>query len=60
MSPDDDSKLRLQHLRSDVSDPKEFKERFGFAPIEDRQLNVALDVLKGLSVLDDEAAPPTH
>lgn len=57
MSPDEDSKLRLQHLRSDISDPKEFKERFGFAPIEDRQLQVALDVLKGLSVLDEEAAP---
>jgi carboxyl-terminal processing protease len=52
MTPDEDSKLRLQRLRSDVSDPREFKERFGFTPIEDRQLEVALDVLKGINLID--------
>ena len=57
MTPDEDSKLRLQHLRSDVTDPKDFKERFGFAPIEDRQLQAALDVLKGINLLADRAAP---
>jgi carboxyl-terminal processing protease len=57
MTPEEDSKLRLQHLRSDVTDPKEFKERFGFAPIEDRQLQAALDVLKGINLLADRAAP---
>ena len=58
MTPEEDSRLRLQRLRPDVSDPREFKERFGFAPIEDRQLQAALDVLKGLNLLRDRAAPP--
>ena len=57
MTPDEDSKLRLQHLRSDVTDPKDFKERFGFYPIEDRQLQAALDVLKGINLLADRASP---
>lgn len=52
MTLDEDSKLRLQRLRSDVADPKEFKERFGFEPIEDRQLQVARDVLTGVNLLD--------
>lgn len=58
MTPEEDSQLRLQHLRPDVADPKEFKERFGFAPIEDRQLQAALDVLKGVNLLRDRATPP--
>ena len=61
MTPDEDSKLRLQRLRSDVSDPKEFKERFGYVPIEDRQLQAALDVLKGINLLGAESpAPAAH
>ena len=48
MTPDEDSKLRLQRARSDVTMPKEFTERFGFTPIEDRQLQAAVDVLKGV------------
>ena len=61
MTPEEDSRLRLQHLRPDVADPKEFKERFGFAPIEDRQLQAALDVLKGLNLLRERgAAPDSH
>jgi hypothetical protein len=39
-------------------DPKEFKERFGFEPIEDRQLQAALDVLKGLRVLGERSGRP--
>lgn len=58
MTPEEDSRLRLQHLRPDVADPKEFKERFGFTPIEDRQLQAALDVLKGINLLRERAAPP--
>jgi len=58
MTPDEDSKLRLQHLRLDVTDPRDFKERFGFAPIEDRQLQAALDVLKGVTLLDERGARP--
>jgi carboxyl-terminal processing protease len=50
MSADEDSKLRLQRLRSDVTDPADFKERFGFSPIEDRQLDAAVDVLRGVNL----------
>ncbi|MDB6127861.1 MAG: carboxyl-terminal protease [Verrucomicrobia bacterium] len=61
MSAEEDSKLRLQRLRSDVTDAREFKERFGFAPIEDRQLQAALDVLKGVDVFDSsKPAPPVR
>ena len=56
MSTEDDRKLRLQRVRSDVTDPKVFEERFGFAPIEDRQLDVALDILKAAQLLDERAA----
>ena len=55
MTPDEDDKLSRQHSRSDLTDPKEFKERFGFEPIEDRQLQAALDVLKGVRLLDERA-----
>jgi carboxyl-terminal processing protease len=53
MSADDDSKLRVQQTRSDITDPEEFNERFGFTPIEDQQLQAALDVLKGIRLLDE-------
>jgi len=53
MTAEEDSKLRVQRTREDIADPKDFKERFGFAPIEDRQLKAALDVLKGLKLLDE-------
>jgi carboxyl-terminal processing protease len=46
MTPDEDEKLEQQISRPDITDPSEFKERFDFAPIEDRQLDVAVDVLK--------------
>ena len=55
MTPDEDDKLSRQHARPDITDPKEFKERFGFEPIEDRQLQAALDVLKGVQLLDERA-----
>ena len=57
MTPEEDSRLQLQRLRPDVSDPKDFKERFGFTPVEDRQLDAALDVLKGINLLRERAAP---
>ncbi|QYM80808.1 S41 family peptidase [Horticoccus luteus] len=56
MSAADDRKLRLQQLRSDVTDPKTFQERFGFAPIEDRPLEVAREVLRAARLLDERAA----
>jgi carboxyl-terminal processing protease len=46
MSPEEDWKLSQQLARPDISDPAQFTDRFGFAPIEDRQLDAALDVLK--------------
>jgi carboxyl-terminal processing protease len=52
----DDEKLREQRERTDVADPAEFRRRFGFAPIADRQLQAALDVLKGVRLFDREAA----
>jgi carboxyl-terminal processing protease len=56
MTPDEDSKLRLQRARSDVIAPKDFEERFSFAPIEDRQLQAAVDVLKGVTAFSAHAA----
>lgn len=56
MSPEEDHRLRLQRNRRDVTDPKEFNERFGFAPIEDRQLQAGLDVLRAAEVLDRRAS----
>ncbi|HWA85527.1 MAG TPA: S41 family peptidase [Opitutus sp.] len=56
LAADEDSKLRLQMARSDITDPKEFKERFGFTPIADRQLAAALDVLKSAELLDGRRA----
>ena len=50
LTAEEDSKLRLQRMRSDVAAPKEFAQRFDFAPIADRQLQAAVDVLKGLEV----------
>jgi carboxyl-terminal processing protease len=50
--------VRLQRARRDVSDPAEFKERFGFAPIEDRQLQAAIDVLRGIMILDTRKPEP--
>jgi carboxyl-terminal processing protease len=47
MTPAEDSKLRLQRARSDVTAPQEFAERFEFTPIEDRQLQTAVEVLEG-------------
>jgi carboxyl-terminal processing protease len=46
MTPDEDRKLELQTSRPEISDPVDFAERFEFAPIEDRQLDAAVDVLR--------------
>lgn len=58
MTPEEDSKLARQRNRADITDPKEFNERFGFDPVEDRQLQAALDVLKGVRLLDGRAGKP--
>jgi carboxyl-terminal processing protease len=48
ISADDESKLRLQQSRPDLTEPVEFNERFGFQRIEDLQLNAAEEVLQGV------------
>lgn len=60
MTPEEDDHLRIQRRRGDITDATEFKERFGFDRIEDRQLNAALDVLKGVSAFETrvEGASP--
>jgi len=57
MSPEEDRKLRLQRMRNDVRDPVEFEERFGFAPIVDRQLRAAIDALEGFRLLAQPHRP---
>jgi len=52
MTPEEDLKLRTQRNRPDITNPSDFEERFGFAPIEDRQLKAALDVLAGARLLE--------
>ncbi len=51
MSPEDDEKIRLQQTRDDLKTPEQFKTRFGFTPIADRQLEAAIDALKGVDAL---------
>ena len=52
MSPEDDRKLERQTSRPEITDPADFRERFGFAPIEDRQLAAAVDVLRAARLFD--------
>lgn len=56
LSPEDDSKLRVQRTRPDVTDPAEFRTRFGFDPIEDRQLQAAVDVLRAVKLLGAQSS----
>lgn len=51
MTPEEDRKLERQTSRPEITDPAAFKERFDFLPIEDRQLEAALDVLKASRLL---------
>ncbi|MEN9633851.1 MAG: hypothetical protein RL077_2255 [Verrucomicrobiota bacterium] len=52
MTNEEDSQLARQRSRADITDPLLFKERFGFGPIADRQLEAAVAVLRGLQLLD--------
>jgi carboxyl-terminal processing protease len=56
MTPEEDNKLARQRGRLDITDPKEFKERFGFDPVPDRQLETAVAMLKGVRLFGDGAA----
>ncbi|HEY3755601.1 MAG TPA: S41 family peptidase [Opitutaceae bacterium] len=60
LSPDEDDKIRQQQVRPDITDPADFKARFGFTPIDDRQLDAAVAVLRGLEVLESQAASAAH
>jgi carboxyl-terminal processing protease len=55
MTPEEDNQLSIQRSRTDVESAAEFEDRFGFAPIEDRQLNTAVDVLLGVQLLGDRS-----
>jgi carboxyl-terminal processing protease len=55
VSLEDEAKLRLQRLRRDLTDPKEFAARFGFEPIADLPLQTAVDVLKGTELFDQRS-----
>ena len=44
---EEEARLLQQRSRPDLG-PEEFEARFGFSPIEDKQLTAAKDVLKGL------------
>jgi len=57
MTPEEDTKLARQRSRPDITDPLAFKERFGFEPITDRQLETALAMLKGVRIWGDRAFP---
>ncbi len=59
MSPEEDENVRLQRDRPDVVDPLLFKERFGMEPVTDRQLEAALDVLRGVAVFERRSPPVT-
>ncbi|MCW5547800.1 MAG: S41 family peptidase [Opitutaceae bacterium] len=56
MSPEEDNRLRIQRLRQDIRDPADFAQRFGFTPVEDRQLQAALDLIRSRQVLAQRAA----
>lgn len=56
MTPEEDTKLARQRARADITDPKAFKERFGFEPIADRQLDTAIAMLQGVRLVADRPA----
>jgi carboxyl-terminal processing protease len=58
MTPEEDARLSAQRARPDITDPVEFRERFGFAPVVDSQLQAAVDVLTGVRLLEERAARP--
>ncbi len=48
MTTEEDTRLARQRSRPDITDRAEFRERFGFEPIGDRQLDTAVAMLKGV------------
>lgn len=60
MTPEEDAKLVRQRARPDITDAAQFKERFGFEPIADRQLETAVAMLKGVRLLGTGAPRPAQ
>jgi carboxyl-terminal processing protease len=58
MSPDDEARLRIQQSRTDLVEPAEFADRFGFPPVEDTQRNAAEEVLRGVMIMRPAATAP--
>jgi carboxyl-terminal processing protease len=56
LSPEEEKAIFLSRLRPDISDPADFRERFGVAPAEDTQLAAALRELRS----ELAGAPPTR
>jgi carboxyl-terminal processing protease len=52
MTAEEDRRLDRQADRPEITDPREFRERFGFDPVEDRQLDAALDILRAARTYD--------
>ncbi len=52
MTAEEDTKLARQRSRPDLTDPADFKARFGFEPIVDRQLETAIAMLRGVRLFD--------
>ncbi len=48
VSVEEEGKLIVQRLRRDYGDSAEFRERFGFDPVVDRQLIAATDMMRGV------------
>ncbi len=55
MTPEEDTKLARQRSRPDITDLAAFKERFGFEPIADRQLETAIAMLQGVRRFADRS-----
>lgn len=59
MTPEEDTKLARQRSRPDITDPVAFKERFGFEPVADRQLDTAVAMLKGVRLIGARGPTPS-
>ncbi len=58
MTPEEDERLRVQRSRADLQDPAAFEARFGYPPVRDRQLDAALDSLRGMRLLLQRGLDP--
>ncbi len=55
MTPEEDQSLARQRARADITDPAEFKERFGVDMVVDRQLDTAVAMLKGIRLFGERS-----